>query len=642
MLLQWLVPVLLAGVLAAGGLIAASRLRLGGKANTGDTKRPKCLRDETLLFQTLSENTSAGIFIARADRLLAVNPALCRILDRTQEALQGADWRTLVHSDHVALVRERAMARLRGEQGPGQYPIKVLRGDGTSRWVELSAGRVALDGGPAIVGTVFDIHRRCELERELRENESKYRQLVENVNDIIYTLAPDGTLTYVSPNWPEMLGHAVNQVVGEPIGRFVHPDDLPGCEEFLKRLFLTGKKQSGIEYRVRHQNGQWRWHTSNASPIADDRGEVISYVGIARDITARKDMEAELVYQLRFNELVAELSTRFVRSHAEEIDARIDDLLRRAGTLFEVDRAYLFCFSEQGEAMSNTHEWCAPGVRSLLQDSQAMPMAHYPWWEQRMNALREQHQLLFIDDVTALPDEAAAERALLESQQVRTMVCAPVATPDKVVGFLGFDSLRPKQWRQDQGDLLIVLGNLLAAALARRQLELDLRNLSVTDPLTGLFNRRFLRARLVAMIEEYERHQHSFCVSLVDLDHFKALNDHHGHLAGDHVLQAFANILRDNHRVFDIVARYGGEEFVVILVGTALDQARQVTRRALRTTQRHPFIFRGTPLSITASAGLADVAELPDGHRTVERLLQLADRRLYQAKQQGRNRLVAD
>ncbi|ABI56965.1 diguanylate cyclase [Alkalilimnicola ehrlichii MLHE-1] len=632
----------MASTLLVIGLIATVRFRARHDAGRDVGNQPQALPDEPALFQRLAGNTSAGLFLARADRLIAVNPALCRILRCPPEQLTGAEWRPLIHSDHADEVETHVSARLRGQPASPLHPIRVQRGDGTTRWVELSLEPVALGGDPAMVGTLVDIDRHCALQQELLLSERKYRQLVENVNDIIYTLTPDGRLSYVSPNWPELLGHPVDQVIGRPIARFVHPDDLPGCEEFLRRLFLTGKKQSGIEYRVRHSDGHWRWHTANASPITGDDGTVIAFVGIARDITARKGMEAELVYQLRFNELVAELSTRFVRSPAEETDARIDDLLRRAGTLFNADRAYLYLFSDDGETMSNTHEWCAPAVPSLLEDSQRMPVARYPWWQRHMTALRDQHQVLFINDVSALPAEAAAERALLEGQQVRTLVCAPVATPDRVIGFLGFDSLRPKEWRKDQGDLLVVLGNLLAAALVRRQLELDLRNLSVTDPLTGLFNRRFLRARLLALIEEYERHGHRFCVSLVDLDHFKALNDRHGHLAGDRILQGFANILRDNHRVFDIVARYGGEEFVVILVGTEIGQARRVTRRALTTTRNHDFRFNETPLSITASAGLADIAELPEDHRTVEHLLQLADHRLYRAKQQGRDCLVAD
>gem|GEM_PF-324904 len=641
MLPNWLFIVLIPATLMAAVLALILQLRQRHRLADEVQSRTRQLYDERELFRTLSHNTAAGIFIARLHELVAVNPALCEILGRNEDTLIGMDWRALVHPQDRATVEARAAARLRGDRVPARYAIRIIRQDGSPRWVELSAGRVQHHGHPAIIGTLFDINRRYELEQALRHSEAKYRQLVENVNDIIYTVSPEGVLTYVSPNWPELLGHEAETVTGRNIAEFVHPDDLPACMEFLERLYLTGKKQSGIEYRVKHANGTWRWHTSNASPLYGDNGGVEAYVGIARDVTDRKSMEGELLYQLRFTELVADLSTRFVRSYAEDIDSVINDMLARAGRFFGVDRTYFYMFSDDGTTLCNTHEWCAPGVDSMIQKSQAVSLDGYPWWRQRMEALRNRHDVVFIEDVDELPPEAAAEQALLRDQRVRTLYCVPVATPDRVIGFLGFDSLAPRDWRRDQGDLLVVLGNLLAAALARKALEEELRGLSVTDPLTGLFNRRFLRARLVALIEEYERTGRNFCLSLLDLDHFKQLNDEHGHLAGDRALQDFAGILRENHRVFDIVARYGGEEFVVVLVETEMEQARAITSRVLETTREFSFSHDGTVMPLTASAGLADISELPQDQRNVENLLQLADRRLYQAKQKGRDRLVA-
>ena len=129
---------------------------------------------------------------------------------------------------------------------------------------------------------------------ELEASEQRFRSFVENASDIMYTLNPAGVFTYVSPNWPELLGHPVDEVIGESFHRFVHPDDAPACEAFLERVIRTGKKQEGVEYRVRHQNGRWRWHASNASPMRDDAGKVSAFFGIARDITEQRRTEAAL------------------------------------------------------------------------------------------------------------------------------------------------------------------------------------------------------------------------------------------------------------------------------------------------------------------------------------------------------------
>ncbi|MCJ7727601.1 MAG: PAS domain S-box protein [Actinobacteria bacterium] len=128
----------------------------------------------------------------------------------------------------------------------------------------------------------------------LKESEEKFRLLIENSHDIIYTLSPEGVFTFVSPGWTVLLGHPVSQVVGKPFQPFVHPDDFARCQAFLQRTVETGERQTGIEYRVQHADGSWRWHTSNAVPLKDEADTVVGYEGIARDITERKKAEEAL------------------------------------------------------------------------------------------------------------------------------------------------------------------------------------------------------------------------------------------------------------------------------------------------------------------------------------------------------------
>ncbi|MFQ5602707.1 MAG: PAS domain S-box protein [bacterium] len=127
-----------------------------------------------------------------------------------------------------------------------------------------------------------------EAEEALCESEERFRNLVENANDIIYSLTPDGKFSYVSPNWTDILGHEVQEVLGKSFEPFVHPDDLEACQNFLHSVIESGKKQSGIEYRVRHKDGSWRWHISSASPLMDSEGRVLNFIGIAHDVTERK------------------------------------------------------------------------------------------------------------------------------------------------------------------------------------------------------------------------------------------------------------------------------------------------------------------------------------------------------------------
>jgi PAS domain S-box-containing protein len=179
--------------------------------------------------------------------------------------------------------------------GEGSIEMRWKRKDGSLIDVLLSSTplspEVLADG---FMFAVLDITERKRTEEALRESQEKFRSFIENANDIIYSLTPDGEFTYVSPMWIELLGHDTSEVLGTHIPDFIHPDDLPRCYKFLRQVLATGKKMGGIEYRIRHKNGTWQWHTTTGSPLCDAKGKIISFLGICHDITERKISEEEL------------------------------------------------------------------------------------------------------------------------------------------------------------------------------------------------------------------------------------------------------------------------------------------------------------------------------------------------------------
>ena len=133
-----------------------------------------------------------------------------------------------------------------------------------------------------------------ERTRKLRESESRFRSFVENASDIVYGLTPEGVFTYVSPNWSEFMGEPAEAAVGRSFSPYVHPEDVHLCREFLERVLSTGERRISVEYRVKRADGTIRWHTSKGSPLRNEAGEVVGYVGIARDVTEQKTAEAAL------------------------------------------------------------------------------------------------------------------------------------------------------------------------------------------------------------------------------------------------------------------------------------------------------------------------------------------------------------
>lgn len=154
-----------------------------------------------------------------------------------------------------------------------------------------------------------------------------------------------------------------------------------------------------------------------------------------------------------------------------------------------------------------------------------------------------------------------------------------------------------------------------------------------TDPLTRLYNRRFLHTQLAQEFERAERYGRTFSVALLDLDHFKNINDHCGHLAGDETLQGIAQLLRDHTRTLDVAGRWGGEEFLLLLPELPLAAATEVAERFRLRLEAHAF---GHNCPMTASFGVAEVSP----GETLESLLTRTDRALYAAKAQGRNCVV--
>jgi diguanylate cyclase (GGDEF)-like protein len=165
--------------------------------------------------------------------------------------------------------------------------------------------------------------------------------------------------------------------------------------------------------------------------------------------------------------------------------------------------------------------------------------------------------------------------------------------------------------------------------------EAEARKASLTDSLTGLYNRRFLHQRLEEEMARSRRHGSPLACVMLDIDHFKAINDTHGHATGDSVLRDVAVILRDHIRRSDIAVRFGGEEFVLVLFSNAMEGARHVAERIRADVEAHNFSGQETPLRVTISVGISSFPD--DNVVSADDLMRRADAALYQAKEAGRN-----
>jgi diguanylate cyclase (GGDEF)-like protein len=217
--------------------------------------------------------------------------------------------------------------------------------------------------------------------------------------------------------------------------------------------------------------------------------------------------------------------------------------------------------------------------------------------------------------------------------QEQGSLCVPLAVSGRTIGL--FHALGLPEESQA---FAVSVAEHVGLALSNLMLRSDLRQLSIRDPLTGLFNRRYMEETLDLEISRAERKEHSIGVIMLDIDHFKTFNDRFGHAAGDELLQSLGQLIRANLRGGDVACRYGGEEFVLIMPeaseAAAARRAEDLRSMVHAMEVRHLDTVLG-PVSLSLGVGL-----FPDHGRTRDSLLAAADGALYKAKQGGRDRVV--
>ncbi len=228
--------------------------------------------------------------------------------------------------------------------------------------------------------------------------------------------------------------------------------------------------------------------------------------------------------------------------------------------------------------------------------------------------------------------------------QVGSVALAPLLLHGRLVGSLNQASRDPRHFnRRVATDLLEHLAAVTAVCMENAVNRERLKQDGLTDALTGTANRRFFERRLEEEMQRFARDRQALACMLVDIDHFKRVNDRFGHQAGDLVLQQIAQTLGRDLRASDVLARYGGEEFVLLLPNTLLPQAVAIGERLRAAVAEQVFDWNGESLAqVTISLGLACLPAAFDTEEAVSGagLVRRADAALYKAKATGRDRLV--
>jgi diguanylate cyclase (GGDEF)-like protein len=218
------------------------------------------------------------------------------------------------------------------------------------------------------------------------------------------------------------------------------------------------------------------------------------------------------------------------------------------------------------------------------------------------------------------------------------MLCIPIVAQGMTYGVLHFSSSRKTEWTPEEYQLTSAVAEHASLTLASLESRESLRQQAIRDPLTGLYNRRYLFETIEQELSRASRRNQSIGILMVDIDHFKKFNDEFGHDIGDFILSEFGRLIKMIIRNEDIACRFGGEEFTILLPETGRDEAFRVAEKIRIKIRDYDFILKNRSYGpIKLSVG---VVSFPENGKTADHLLKMADNALYEAKQAGRDRVV--
>lgn len=436
----------------------------------------------------------------------------------------------------------------------------------------------------------YSVARRVRSEviirtKELEQASRRFRLITDNAYDLIAITTLTGDFEYINSAYNRVLGFSKQNVSGRNIGDFVHADDVIYVRQALEAV-VNGRPVSEVSFRVQSKKNEWVYLEAVAKGIHDSSWNQTGIVMHCRDVTARKKYADELARsEKRFKD--------FADSSAD--------------WLWEVNKNFVFSY-------------VSPGVKSTLGYTPEDMLAR-----------------TMFDALFASGDDAARE--LLEGLAKRHQ-------PYRELEFWTRTKMGERVCLRLSGiPVFDADGNFdgyRGAATNITSSKVDRENmlrLATTDHLTGLLNRNRFMEELEHTIALARRHNTQGVVLFIDLDRFKAVNDTHGHEAGDEVIRSIANILKKSVRSTDVVSRLAGDEFAVIMHNVDTKQAQEKVNEIIDRVNKMRVEYKGAKLQVTMSVGMIGY---PQSGKDASQLLTSADLAMYRAKDMGRNRLYID
>jgi diguanylate cyclase (GGDEF)-like protein/PAS domain S-box-containing protein len=500
----------------------------------------------------------------------------------------------------------------------------ILKTTGIEKWFLADYIKISNE---FLLNITIDITERKEMELSLQENQRHLSTLLESLPGMAYRCKNDSdwTMEFVSAGVEELIGYANQDLIGNrkiSYAQLIHPDDRQKVWDHIQDA-LARKQNYEITYRIQLKDSVEKWVWEKGQGIYDEKGELIALEGFISDITKR-------IYSEQAAEK-AKIQAQALKQALDELASQLDlsQVLRRIlvslKTVLNYDSATLF--------LRDQDKFKVVAARGFQHTSRLINRT-FPATDLLLREIQMVKTPIILDDARNDPRFEKWEG----SDMVRGWMGIPLIRHDEFIGLMTIDNYNPSAYTQEDASLALSFANSAAIVIENARLFEQTQQMALTDTLLGIFNRRYFYELAQKEFSRSKRYQSPMSIIMIDIDHFKNVNDHYGHLAGDQVLMQFVQRIQEELRTSDILARFGGEEFIILLPETNLGDATQVAERLREVTAQYPFLLVTAQAFITISLGVSCFRFTT---LSLDHLIDESDKALYEAKQFGRNRVRA-
>jgi diguanylate cyclase (GGDEF)-like protein/PAS domain S-box-containing protein len=525
-------------------------------------------------------------------------------------------------------------AALKGTKVISRDKCYRMPGAGKPTYFEGYYGPMHNPGDGEVMGAlaiIRDVTERRLAEEEKRASESRYSELFENAYDIVYTLDLDGKITSVNKAAERILGYSQAEALQMRFNQIAAPE----CQEKSLRMIdrqIADKTPLTQELEaIAKDGGRTILEVSNR--LIFHNGKPFGIQGIARNITERKNTEEALRQANR--KLESWVQQLEQRTREMTLLSEMGDILRACLTREEVYevivRASQEIFPGQGGALfvmgplRNTVETVAQWGDSPRGESTFTPDECWALRRGRVHWVEDTRVGLLCKHLHSTPP--------------RGYLCIPMMAQSEAVGVLHLAQGEDSQMPEAKQKLTMAMAEHVAMALSNLRLHETLRNQSIRDQLTGLFNRSFMEESLELELRRAVRTQHSICVIMLSLDNFQGINENYGLDTGDSILRRIGMLIQANVRKGDIACRFSGYTYGILLPQSSYEAGQMRAHTLCNLARALEVKYKGEEVGfISVSAGLSI---FPDHGQTVESLLRSAEAALARARGVGGNCVVA-